>query len=34
FSESTLDNGFEPADPEIEDIYFSTINNLNISGAQ
>ena len=30
FSESTLDNGFEPADPEIEDIYFSTINNLNI----
>lgn len=34
FSESQLDNGFEPTTPEIEDLYFATIHGLNINGAE
>ncbi|MBC8467602.1 MAG: ABC transporter ATP-binding protein [Candidatus Marinimicrobia bacterium] len=30
FSESALENGFEPASSEIEDLYFSTIHGLKI----
>ncbi len=34
FSESALENGFEPASPEIEDLYFSTIHGLKIGGSK
>ncbi len=34
FSESPMQNGFEPVSPEIEDLYFATINGLNISGIE
>ena len=34
FSESPMQNGFEPVSPEIEDLYFATINGLSISGSE
>ena len=34
FSEFPLSNGFEPANPEIEDLYFATINGIKIGGAE
>ena len=34
FSESPVQNGFESANPEIEDLYFATINGLNINGIK
>ncbi|MBT3590347.1 MAG: ABC transporter ATP-binding protein [Candidatus Marinimicrobia bacterium] len=34
FSEASLENGFESTDPEIEDLYFATINGLNIDGIK
>ena len=34
FSESPLDNGFEQTNPEIEDLYFTTIHGLNINGVE
>jgi len=34
FSESPLGNGFEQANPEIEDLYFATINGLSIGGTE
>ena len=33
FSESPMKNGFESVTPEIEDLYFATINGLNIDGS-
>jgi ABC-type multidrug transport system ATPase subunit len=32
FSDSALSNGFKKTEPEIEDLYFATINGLNING--
>ena len=34
FSESPMQNGFESVTPEIEDLYFATINGLNIDGSE
>ncbi len=34
FSESPMQNGFESVSPEIEDLYFATINGLSISGSE
>ena len=34
FSESPMQNGFEPVSPEIEDLYFATINGLSIGGSE
>ena len=34
FSESPMQNGFESVNPEIEDLYFATINGLSISGSE
>ena len=34
FSESHLENGFEQATPEIEDLYFATIHGLQIDGTK
>ncbi len=34
FSESPMQYGFESVNPEIEDLYFATINGLNISGIE
>ena len=34
FSESPLDNGFEKTNPEIEDLYFATINGLSVGGTE
>jgi len=34
FSESPMKNGFESVTPEIEDLYFATINGLNIDGSE
>jgi ABC-2 type transport system ATP-binding protein len=34
FSESPMQNGFESVSPEIEDLYFATINGLSISGFE
>jgi len=34
FSESPMQNGFESVNPEIEDLYFATINGLSISGSK
>ena len=34
FSESPMQNGFEYVSPEIEDLYFATINGLSISGSE
>ena len=34
FSEFPLSNGFEPANPEIEDLYFATINGIKIGGTE
>ena len=34
FSESPIQNGFESVSPEIEDLYFATINGLSISGSK
>ena len=34
FSESPMQNGFESVSPEIEDLYFATINGLSISGSK
>ena len=34
FSESPMQNGFESVNPEIEDLYFATINGLSISGFE
>ena len=34
FSESPMQNGFEPVSPEIEDLYFATINGVSISGSE
>ena len=34
FSEFPLSNGFEPVNPEIEDLYFATINGIKIGGAE
>ena len=34
FSESPMQYGFEYVNPEIEDLYFATINGLNISGIE
>ena len=34
FSEFPLSNGFEQANPEIEDLYFATINGIKIGGAE
>ena len=34
FSESPMQNGFESVAPEIEDLYFATINGLSISGSE
>lgn len=34
FSDDHLENGFEQATPEIEDLYFATIHGLNINGAE
>ena len=33
FSESPMQNGFESVNPEIEDLYFATINGLSIGGS-
>ena len=33
-SESPMQNGFESVSPEIEDLYFATINGLSISGSE
>jgi len=33
-SESPIQNGFESVSPEIEDLYFATINGLSISGSK
>lgn len=33
-SESLIQNGFESVSPEIEDLYFATINGLSISGSK
>jgi ABC-type multidrug transport system ATPase subunit len=33
-SESPIQNGFESVSPEIEDLYFATINGLSISGSE
>ena len=34
FNESPMKNGFESVNPEIEDLYFATINGLNIDGIE
>ena len=34
FSESPMQNGFESVSPEIEDLYFATINGLSIGGSE
>ena len=34
FSESPMQNGFESVSPEIEDLYFATINGLSIGGFE
>jgi ABC-type multidrug transport system ATPase subunit len=34
FSESPMQNGFESVNPEIEDLYFATINGLSIGGSE
>ena len=34
FSESPMQNGFESVNPEIEDLYFATINGLSIGGFE
>ncbi|MEC9050787.1 MAG: ABC transporter ATP-binding protein [Candidatus Neomarinimicrobiota bacterium] len=34
FSESPMKNGFESVSPEIEDLYFATINGLSIGGSE
>ena len=34
FSESPMQNGFESVSPEIEDLYFATINGLSIGGPE
>ena len=34
FSESLMQNGFESVSPEIEDLYFATINGLSIGGSE
>ena len=34
FSESPMQNGFESINPEIEDLYFATINGLSIGGSE
>ena len=34
FSESPMQNGFESVNPEIEDLYFATINGLSINGSK
>jgi len=34
FSAFPLDNGFEQTNPEIEDLYFTTIHGLNINGVE
>ena len=34
FSELPMQNGFESVSPEIEDLYFATINGLSISGSE
>jgi len=34
FSESPMQNGFEQTNPEIEDLYFATINGLSIGGSE
>ena len=34
FNESPMQNGFESVTPEIEDLYFATINGLNIDGSE
>ena len=34
FSESPMQNGFESVNPEIEDLYFATINGLSFGGSE
>jgi hypothetical protein len=34
FSHTPLENSFEKTDAEIEDLYFSTIHGLDLSGAE
>ena len=34
FNESPMKNGFESVNPEIEDLYFATINGLSIGGSE
>jgi ABC-type multidrug transport system ATPase subunit len=34
FSEPPMQNGFESVNPEIEDLYFATINGLSIGGSE